>query len=64
MVNATANLLGTIQNSIMSVGLLGGSMLSAWYVHKSYFDVGDFVLYVTYMQQLYEPLDMFGSYYR
>lgn len=33
-------------------------------VYQGVFDVGDFVLYVTYIVQLYSPLNFFGMYYQ
>ncbi len=48
----------------MSMGLLAGSLLSAHYVSKGVFSPGDYVLYASYLAQLYEPLDQLASYYR
>ena len=33
-------------------------------MYQGVFDVGDFVLYVTYIVQLYSPLNFFGMYYQ
>ena len=54
-----------IPNENMYVsGLMAGGVLSAYYVVINKFSVGDFVLYMTYIQQLYEPLNHLGAYYR
>ncbi|KAH9025671.1 hypothetical protein EDB84DRAFT_1504117 [Lactarius hengduanensis] len=49
------NLLNLIQNLILTVGLLVGSMI---------LKPSDFVFVVTYLVQLYGPLNMLGSIYR
>ncbi len=49
---------------ILLAGLLVGGIVTAYYVVEGKFEVGDFVLYATYMQQLYEPLGHLGAYYR
>ena len=33
-------------------------------IHQRKVTVGDFVLFVTYLTQLYGPLNLFGTYYR
>lgn len=54
-----------MQNVIISVGLLVGSMLCAWMVyHNQGLTVGDYVLFAAYITQLYVPLNWFGTYYR
>ena len=58
------NLLNFLQKTIMACGLLIGSLLTLWYIHIKKFTVGDFVLYTSYIEQLYTPLLMFGTYYR
>ena len=61
----TLNILNTMQNIIISVGLLAGSMLCAWMVyHHEELTVGDYVLFSAYIVQLYVPLNWFGTYYR
>ncbi len=64
MVNATMNMLNFIQKTIMSCGMLAGSLLCAWYIYNGKFTVGDYVLFTSYVEQLYMPLLMFGAYYR
>lgn len=54
-----------MQNIIISVGLLAGSMLCAWMVYNNQgLTVGDYVLFASYIIQLYVPLNWFGTYYR
>ncbi|XP_063853359.1 ATP-binding cassette sub-family B member 6-like [Scylla paramamosain] len=63
--NASLSLLNTIQNFVISGGLLAGSLLAAWLVaDKHTLTVGDYVLFSTYIMQLYSPLNWFGTYYR
>ena len=61
---ASLNLLGSGQNAIITAGLLGGSLLCAYRVTQGLLTVGDFVLFGTYILQLYSPLNFFGTYYR
>ena len=63
--SASLNLLNSAQNFIITGGLLAGSLLCAWYVvSKQGLTVGDYVLFSTYVVQLYAPLNWFGTYYR
>ena len=61
---ASLNVLGSGQNIVITVGLLFGSLLCAYRVTQGQLTVGDFVLYCTYIIQLYSPLNFFGTYYR
>ncbi|XP_065416520.1 ATP-binding cassette sub-family B member 6 isoform X1 [Chrysemys picta bellii] len=63
-VNASLALLNQTQNLIIGLGLLAGSLLCAYFVTETRFQVGDFVLFGTYIIQLYTPLNWFGTYYR
>ncbi|XP_063285369.1 ATP-binding cassette sub-family B member 6 [Pelobates fuscus] len=63
-VNATLAMLNQTQNIIIGLGLLAGSLLSAYFVTENKFKVGDYVLFGTYIIQLYTPLNWFGTYYR
>ena len=45
-------------------GLLVGSLLCAWMVSHHKLTVGDYVLFSSYIIQLYTPLNWFGTYYR
>lgn len=62
--NATLPFLNTAQNFVISVGLFLGLTICAQRVYDSVFTVGDFVAFVTYLLQLYQPLNWFGTYYR
>ncbi|XP_055849647.1 ATP-binding cassette sub-family B member 6 [Episyrphus balteatus] len=61
----TLNILNTSQNIILCMGLLTGSLLCVYLVanHKI-LTVGDYVLFFTYLMDLYMPLNWFGTYYR
>ena len=61
---ASLNLLNSGQNVIITLGLLAGASLCAYRVTQGVLSVGDFVLFVTYIVQLYSPLNYFGTYYR
>lgn len=90
---ASLAFLNQTQNLLIGSGLLGGSLLCAYFVTerkfqvfikefslhitgfsiqmglitkfiKTKFQVGDFVLFGTYIVQLYTPLNWFGTYYR
>ncbi|XP_017031761.1 ATP-binding cassette sub-family B member 6 [Drosophila kikkawai] len=61
----TLNMLNTAQNIILCLGLLAGSLLCVYLVvHHQTLTVGDFVLFSTYLMELYMPLNWFGTYYR
>lgn len=62
--SASLPVLNQSQNVIISLGLLAGSLLCAYFVTEGKFKVGDFVLFGTYIIQLYTPLYWFGTYYR
>ena len=61
---ASLNLLGLGQNIIIILGLLVGSLLCAYRVSQGLLNVGDYVLFSSYIIQLYAPLNFFGTYYR
>lgn len=61
---ASLNVLGSGQNAIITLGLLAGASLCAYRVTQGLLTVGDFVLFCTYILQLYAPLNFFGTYYR
>ena len=61
---ASLNLLNTAQNVVISAGLLVGCLLCAHFVTEGDLTVGDYVLFSTYIVQLYVPLNWFGTYYR
>ncbi|CAL9690692.1 unnamed protein product [Knipowitschia caucasica] len=62
--SASLALLNQTQNVIIGSGLLAGSLLCAHLVSEGQFQVGDYVLFGTYIIQLYTPLNWFGTYYR
>lgn len=54
-----------MQNVIICGGLLAGSLLCAYMVIETkQLTVGQYVLFATYIIQLYVPLNWFGTYYR
>ncbi|KAK3758018.1 hypothetical protein RRG08_006599, partial [Elysia crispata] len=65
---ASLNLLNLVQNMVNTVGLAAGSLLCAWAVvhgiNNLNLTVGDYVLFGTYLAQLYVPLNWLGTYYR
>lgn len=65
---ASLNLLNLVQNFINTIGLAAGSLLCAWAVvhgiNNLNLTVGDYVLFGTYLAQLYVPLNWLGTYYR
>jgi ABC-type transport system involved in Fe-S cluster assembly fused permease/ATPase subunit len=62
--SASLNLLNTAQNVVITIGLLCGLLLCAKRVLEHKLTVGDFVAFITYLLQLYQPLNWFGTYYR
>ena len=63
-VNISLNILNISQNLVFMMGLLITSFISAYQVTTGERDVGDFVLLLTYMNQLQSPLNFFGNFYR
>jgi ATP-binding cassette subfamily B (MDR/TAP) protein 6 len=61
---ASLSMLNTSQNLIISTGLLAGMLLTAFRVSEKKVKVGDFVAFLAYLLQLYQPLNFFGTYYR
>ncbi|KAM0730260.1 ATP-binding cassette sub-family B member 6 [Formica fusca] len=61
----TLNILNTLQNIIVCGGLLSGSLLCLhMVVYHQGLTIGDYVLFASYIIQLYVPLNWFGTYYR
>ncbi|KAG8297690.1 ATP-binding cassette sub- B member 6, mitochondrial [Homalodisca vitripennis] len=57
--------LNSLQNIIVCSGLLIGSLLCVnMVVNEQTLSVGDYVLFASYIIQLYVPLNWFGTYYR
>jgi len=64
--NASLAVLNIIQGFDINLGLLAGSLLCAYMVAGGIqgLTVGDYVLFASYIVQLYAPLNWFGTYYR
>lgn len=61
----TLNILNTAQNIIICGGLLAGSLLCAYLVvDVGSLTPGQYVLFASYIIQLYVPLNWFGTFYR
>eukprot|EP00050_Salpingoeca_kvevrii_P009079 m.306974 g.306974 ORF g.306974 m.306974 type:complete len:888 (-) comp19564_c0_seq1:48-2711(-) len=60
---ASLTLLNSAQSLVISLGLAAGALLCAYFVAQGELSVGDFVMYITYIVQLYAPLNWFGTYY-
>eukprot|EP00124_Ichthyophonus_hoferi_P001012 Ihof_evm7s45 gene=Ihof_evmTU7s45 len=58
------NYLNTGQNFIISTGLLIGSVLCGYRVTEGRLTAGEFVQFIAYINQLYAPLNFFGTYWR
>jgi len=61
---ASLILLNSLQNVVITLGLLAGTLLAAYQTVVGTITVGDFTLFLTYMTQLYAPLNWLGTYYR
>ncbi|CAJ0599427.1 unnamed protein product [Cylicocyclus nassatus] len=63
--NASLALLNFLQNGIIGLGMTAGSVLVAYLITvDKELTVGDYVLFTTYILQLYAPLNFFGTVYR
>ncbi|SJX62907.1 related to ATM1-Mitochondrial inner membrane ABC transporter involved in the maturation of cytosolic iron-sulfur (Fe/S) cluster-containing proteins [Sporisorium reilianum f. sp. reilianum] len=58
------NMLNMVQNLILSFGTLFAIMLVAGSVVRGETTSSEFVVFVTYLQQVYQPLSMLGTLYR
>lgn len=63
-VTISLNVLNISQNMVFMTGLLITSFISAYQVTTGVRKAGDFVTLLTYMAQLQQPLNFFGSFYR
>lgn len=63
-VTISLNILNISQNMVFMTGLLATSFISAYQVTTGTRKVGDFVILLTYMAQLQQPLNFFGTFYR
>jgi len=64
LIQMSLNVLNTAQNIVITIGLLIGMLYCGNLVMKKELTVGDFVLFMSYIRQLYMPLNFFGTYYR
>ncbi|KAI9096206.1 P-loop containing nucleoside triphosphate hydrolase protein [Phlyctochytrium arcticum] len=62
--SASLNILNTAQNSVITLGLLVGLLMTGKRVADGILTIGDFVAFLAYLLQLYQPLNWFGTYYR
>ncbi|KAJ1980409.1 ATP-binding cassette-type vacuolar membrane transporter Hmt1 [Dimargaris verticillata] len=58
------NALHAVQNLSMQLGMLGGCLLCTKRILDHDMTVGDFVLFLSYLSQMYVPLNWFGNSYR
>jgi len=64
-VTASICVLNMVQLILINGGLLAGSLLCVWMVvNNDGMTVGDYILFTSYLLQLYGPLNFFGTYYR
>jgi len=63
-VTISLNILNISQNVVFMAGLLITSFIAAYQVTTGKRQVGDFVKLITYMAQLQQPLNFFGTFYR
>lgn len=61
---AFLSLLSLVQSLVVWLGLAAGLVFCIWGSSRGTVSVGDTVLFISMMQQLYVPLTFFGSYYR
>ncbi|KAF8054728.1 Abcb6 [Scenedesmus sp. PABB004] len=61
---AFLSLLSMVQSAVVWLGLAAGLVVCVWGASRGSLTVGDTVLFLTMMSQLYVPLTYFGSYYR
>lgn len=58
------SLLSMVQSSVVWMGLAGGLVVCTVGAARGELSVGDTVLFISLMSQLYGPLTVIGSYYR
>ena len=61
---ASLNLLNSAQNAVICMCTLVGALYAGYLVVHQKISVGDFILFITYLNQLYQPLNFFGTFYR
>jgi len=67
--NASLSALNFCQNFIIGFGLTSGCLLAAYFIvshniEGKMLSAGDYVLFTTYLLQLFGPLNFFGTIYR
>ncbi|KAG0281424.1 Homocysteine S-methyltransferase 1 [Linnemannia exigua] len=60
----TYQMLNLLQSFVITMGMLAGCLLCAYEISEGILKVEHFVSYIMYLNQLYQPLNWFGSYYR
>lgn len=63
-VTLSLNVMNIVQNMIFMLGLLVVSFIAAYQVTTGLRLVGEFVSLITYMAQLQQPLNFFGTFYK
>ena len=63
-VNFSLNVMNFSQNLVFTLGLMITCFIAAYQVTTGQRKVGDFVILLTYMAQLQQPLNFFGTFYR
>ena len=63
---SSLNLLNSLQNGIIGVSLILGTLLIGYLISLpgSKYTAGDYIMFTTYIMQLYSPLNFFGTLYR
>ena len=62
--NFSLNVMNVTQNSVFMAGLMVACFIAAYQVSSGQIKVGKFVSLITYMAQLQQPLNFFGTFYR
>ncbi|KAE9553383.1 hypothetical protein FO519_003393 [Halicephalobus sp. NKZ332] len=64
--SSSMNLLNFLQNGIIGVSMLIGCVLIGYFISlpDSVYTAGDYIMFTTYLLQLYGPLNFFGTLYR
>eukprot|EP00835_Amoeboradix_gromovi_P001106 NODE_44_length_28780_cov_0.148496.p3 type:complete len:656 gc:universal NODE_44_length_28780_cov_0.148496:19542-21509(+) len=58
------SILNMAQNAVICFCTLTVALYAGYLVNHGTIGVGDFVMLITYLQQLYQPLNFFGTFYR
>jgi len=64
--SSSMNLLNFLQNFIIGISMLIGCVLIGYFISlpRSVYTAGDYIMFTTYLLQLYGPLNFFGTLYR